>query len=150
MKKKSYWPLGLTLFIAAFILVKVGIVIFSLGINRDLVTTNYYEEEIAYQEQINRINHSNQLQDKMLIELQNSNHLFLEFPEDIAAGSIVGTIWMFRPDDKRSDKRIQVAVDVERRQWINVAGLKKGNWKVKILWNDGEVEYYNESPLFIN
>jgi len=149
MKKENYWPVGITVFLIFFVLANVGFLIFTLGIDTDLVSENYYEDELAYQQQINRIQRSKQLKDPLRIELQKSGHLSLQFPAEIPVSEINGTILLFRPDDKRKDNRIPIRVNEEHHQLVNVRGLKKGNWNIKVFWKDGKQEYYNEVPVYI-
>ncbi len=149
MKKENYWPVGITVFLIFFVIANVAFLIFALGIETNLVSENYYEDELVYQKQIDRIQNARQLKDPLQIELQKSGQLLLQFPEEISGSEIDGTVLLFRPDDKYKDNRIPVRVDEERRQWVDMSGYKKGKWKVKVFWNDRTTKYYNEAPVFI-
>ena len=147
MKKENYWPVGITVFLIFFVLANVGFLIFALGIDTDLVSENYYVEELAYQQQIDRIQNTRRLADPLRMELRESGFLVLQFPAEIPTSRISGTILLFRPDDKNRDTRIPIRVDEERRQFVDMSGLKKGNWNVKVIWNNHTERYYNEMPV---
>ncbi len=149
MKKDNYWPVGITVFLIFFVLANVGFLIYVLGIDTDLVSENYYEDELVYQKQIDRIQNARQLKEPLQIKLQKSGQLLLQFPVEMSSSEIGGTIVLFRPDDKRRDNRIPVRVDEERRQWVDMSNLKKGNWNIKVFWNDRTTKYYSEVPAFI-
>lgn len=149
MKKEKYWPVGITVFLIFFVLANVGFLMYALGLDNDLVSENYYEDELAYQQQIDRIQNTKHLAKPLRIELLKSGSLEFQFPQEMPATGIGGMIILFRPDDKRRDNRIPIRVDEERRQLIDMSGLKKGNWSVKVFWQNKEQKYYYETPLFL-
>ncbi len=67
------WGKGIILVFVIFIL-GIGIMVYkSMTKNIDLVTSNYYEKELKYQEQIDKINNSNRLEEKLKhIEIENT------------------------------------------------------------------------------
>ncbi len=149
MKKEKYWPIGITVFLIFFVLANVGFLIFALGIDTDLVSENYYEDELAYQQQIDRIQNAKRLSEPLRIDFEESGFLSLQFPKEMPTTEISGTIVLFRPDDKRRDNRIPIRVDENRRQFVDMSGLKKGNWNIKVFWNNNTEKYYNEAPVFV-
>ena len=60
-KKNKAWPIGLTIVFVVFFLYLIEFIILSLMNRTDLVTENYYEEEVAYQDQIDRMERSKDL-----------------------------------------------------------------------------------------
>jgi len=149
MNKNNIWPVGLTIFLTFMVVSSLIFVYYTTQLSFDLVTEEYYQEGLAYQEQINRINNSGGLSEQLSISLLGKNHLALQFPDSIPALKIGGTTMFFRPDNGTLDFNTAIKVDSTRKQIIDVSGMKKGNWKVKVFWTDGSLEYYNEAPVFI-
>ena len=114
----------------------------------DLVTENYYEEEVAYQDQIERIERSKDLSQSVKLNHNPSNKIIvLEFPSDFNADSIAGNILFFRPSDAKQDQILPIRLNDEGLQILDVKNLSRGMWRVKIFWHMGGEEYYDEKTL---
>jgi len=74
------WGKGIILVFVVFVL-GIGILVYrSMTKNIDLVTTNYYEKELKYQEQIDKINNTNSLKEKIKIEY-NGSVILITYPQ---------------------------------------------------------------------
>ena len=88
MTKSNSWPIGLTIVFIVFFIYLIGFIALSLMNRTDLVTENYYEEEVAYQDQIERIERSKDLSQSVKLNHNPSNKIIvLEFPSDFNASS---------------------------------------------------------------
>ena len=150
MNKNKIWPVGLTIFLTFMVVSSLAFVYYTKQLSFDLVTEEYYQEGLAYQKQIDRMNNASALTEQLDIELLNKNQLVLKFPDSIPTLNISGTTMFFRPDDGTLDFKTALRVDSTHNQLIDLSGLKRGNWKVKVFWTDGTLEYYNEEPVFVN
>ncbi len=150
MKTKLNWGWGIALVYIFFALVTLSFVIFTRFHKMDLVTKDYYEEELKYEEQINRQKRTHALANGLEWEFARAaNTVILKFPPELLDQSITGTIMFFRPSDATQDNVIPIALSEEGHQLVNVAQLSAGMWRMKIFWNVGEQEYYNEDILII-
>ena len=61
MKNYQTWPVAITLIFSIFVLTLIGLVIFTSGHSVDLVSEDYYGQELAFQKQIDRIKRSRNL-----------------------------------------------------------------------------------------
>ncbi len=148
MKRKfSFWPHGITIIFLLFVIVQITVLFISGTVNNDLVTDNYYEKELIYQQQIDRMNRSRIAENKIVFKINNPDRLLLQFP--VTKKGLSGTILFFRPDDRKKDFQMAVKPDEKAQQIIHLNRLQKGNWKVKVFWKDSLQDYFEESSVFI-
>lgn len=141
------WGKGIILVFIVFIL-GIGLMVYkSMTKNIDLVTGNYYEKELKYQEQIDKINNSNQLKEKLKIDFDGSR-VQITYP-DIPGKLITGEISFYKPSDAKSDFRLPVETGREMKQVIEAAKLSRGMWKVQINWAMDGKEYFSEEKIMI-
>ena len=142
------WGHKITLAFSAFVVFIVFMVVKSFQENVDLVTEDYYKQEIQYQQQIDKINNTHALKQKVSFAQENQQ-LIVQFPEEFKNG-LSGEINLFRPSDARFDVSTEIKVDTNLRQSIPTSDLAKGYYKVKVDWNDGDKAYYMEESVFIH
>ena len=132
-----------------------GIIIFSMvfiSMKQDvsLVAKDYYKQEIAYGDQMNRISNFNSLDEPPSINFdRTSSRLTLEFPLALTVKINKGTIHLFRPSSADLDKKYNIKLNEKGDQTINLANLSNGLWKVKLNWTMDGDEYYHERTIVI-
>jgi hypothetical protein len=143
---KISWGKGLTAAIIFFMLVTILLVAISMNTKFDLVTDNYYEKDLKYQQVIDKIESSNALESK--VELVNHpGAIEIIFPP--LEKNITGEVLFYRPSDASKDLTLPISSIPGNRMMISSAHLQKGFWKVKINWATAEGEYYFEESLII-
>ncbi len=151
MKSKLNWGWGIALVYIFFAVATLAFVFFSRFHQMDLVTKDYYEKELTYEEQINRQKRAMSLENGLQWEFARAAKIIiLTFPHDLLDQPITGNIMFFRPSDAAQDKIIPITLTDEGRQMVNVAHLSPGMWRMKIFWNVAEHEYYDEDILIID
>lgn len=141
------WGKGIIAVFIVFVL-GIGIMVYrSMTKNIDLVTTNYYEKELKYQDQINRINNTNSLKENIKIEY-NGSAVIITYPAS-AGKSFSGDVSLYKPSDAKSDFKVKVEPGTDMKQVIPSDKLTKGLWKVQILWAAGGKEYFSEEKIMI-
>jgi hypothetical protein len=150
MKKSTRWPLTIAAVYILFILALVAIVIFSQFQSVDLVSKDYYTQEIMYQNQIERIQRSKSLPDPVTWKYDSYNALLrINFPTHLDPGLIHGNILLFRPSDARLDRTIDIKLLSDGSQMISTKHLSSGLWKLKIFWQHTQNDYYEEGIVVI-
>ncbi len=125
----------------------IGVMVYkSMTKNVDLVASNYYENELKYQDQINKINNSNSLKEPLKVEVTEGG-LYLQYPKE--AADVTGEIAFYRPSDARGDFKLPVKPEVGGKQFVSTVSLKKGMWKVQVNWKSGGKDYFNEEKVMI-
>src|SRR5688572_5303317 len=75
----------------------------------DLVAEDYYSQELAFQDQINK--QTNQQQSGIAITLKAAEEdVILSFPDVPSDRSVVGSITFFRPSDSHKDVKVEIAL----------------------------------------
>ncbi|MEJ2546079.1 MAG: FixH family protein [Calditrichaceae bacterium] len=149
-KKNKSWPIGLTIVFIVFFLYLIGFIVLSQMNQSDLVTENYYEEEMVYQDQIERMERSKKLNQSVVLNHDKQRKIFeLQFPSDFDPDIISGSILFFRPSDAKQDQIHPIQLDNMGIQTLNIEHLHKGMWRVKIFWRMDSVEYYDEKVLAV-
>lgn len=140
-----------TSIVMTFIVFAVGtfiMVYISMTTNVDLVTDDYYEKELKYQDHIELVKNTNSLDQKIDFELSASS-LQIKYPDLGTRDAYSGTINFFRPSDKRGDFTQNVTVDSNYLQTFPIEKFSRGLWRAKISWSVGQKQYYSELPIII-
>ena len=141
------WGKGIAALYIGFVVLVLATVVFTFTQRVDLVTDNYYEKELKFQEQIDRLERTKGLPQKLILE-NNRKEIIIKFPVKPDPGN-KDTIIFYKPSDPSKDVRIPVNADSLGKQTVPVAKLAKGFLKAKILWTSNGKEYYAEEILNI-
>lgn len=109
----------------------------------DLVSQNYYQNELRFQEQIDQEKNGNLLGDDFQI-IHDKQSLTLQLPKGKEAK---GTVVFMRPADKLLDFSLAIDNKENHQQRINLSDLKTGLWKVKVYFEIAEKKYYKEKMI---
>jgi nitrogen fixation protein FixH len=150
-KSRSYWPLGITL---AFFLFALGIatmVVIACTQKADLVRPDYYDQEIKYQTQLDRLNRTLPLNDSVRVAYDEaSRQLTLSLPPAHAAQDTVGRIELYRPSATDLDRQLKLSLDANGTQTVDASSLIPGLWKVRVHWTSQKQEYYTDKSILVN
>jgi hypothetical protein len=147
--RRNPWPLGIILFLIVFAVFTVGLVVVSLRNNVELVSADYYDREIRYQEEINRQQRTHALPDAASATYDVAQHtLTVALPATHASLPVTGEIHLYRPAAAAADRRIALEPDPRGRQTLDTRGLSDGLWRVRVNWRvDGEDFAFDEKVV---
>lgn len=137
------WGKGILLTIIAFVGFILTLVVIS--VRQDdihLVTDNYYEKELKYQDHINRETSAAELDREVLVFDAVSKSMILDLP--IGAK---GTLKLFRPSDERLDQDLSLDIQDEGKTNVSLEKLKSGYWRVQLTWTENGVDFYQEKKI---
>ncbi|HNB81580.1 MAG TPA: FixH family protein [Chitinophagaceae bacterium] len=140
------WFQKLMLALVLFIAMLSYMVYRSSKAKLDLVTDKYYEEEIKYQDHINRVTQSDSLQTPLQIA-KDGDEVMIHFPAGLNYKSIQGKLNFYFPADRNKDEMVSLQPDSSGTQSIQCAG-KKGLYTVKVNWQYEGKAYYSEKKIF--
>ena len=149
MKKVKIWPLSITIFFGCFF---CAIVTFAVVIGSkrfDLVSPDYYDDEIAYQDRIDSITRTKELGETPTIAVED-DQVRLSFPSGFAPRVAEGKVHLYRPSDARQDLVVPLVLNAEGRQFVSLFGKPDGLWHVRVSWEMEAQSYYYEEPLVVN
>lgn len=123
-----------------------------ISVNTDfyLVEEDYYEQELAYEDQIQRIKNHDSLADKPIFKIDRREFTAaLTFPSELVDQMVEGSILFYRSNSARLDKKFDLSLNEEGEFVVDISKFSVGAWKVKIKWADGQKEYYKEIAFVI-
>jgi hypothetical protein len=110
----------------------------------DLVSSDYYAQELKYQEVIDGSNNMLALNQKITI-LDAGNSYTIELPA--AAGTAPnGEVYFYRPSNAAGDFRVPLTsgkIEVPKRKMLT------GLYKVKVTWTNSDKKYFDEQTLTV-
>lgn len=151
-KRRSWWPFALIAFFAVFIGWLGTFAVIAVRNSMDLIRPDYYEQEVRYQEQIDRENRTARLSDAVQISYDAAaGNVALQLPAAQAAKSPAGTVRFYRPSDASLDREIPLAVNAAGHQVVDTTQLRRGNWKLRVTWRvEGEEFFSDQSIVLMN
>jgi nitrogen fixation protein FixH len=141
------WGTGIFVFYCLFASVLFFSVYKSTQYDHSLVVDNYYEQDLAYQDQFDRIANSKALVQKVKIELQTpTKQVKLAFPADLSA-PLTGKLLFYKANNKALDWELPLMTDGDNQMLVSIGQLPPGRWKLQIHWEAGGKAYYDEKIL---
>ncbi len=142
---KMNWGTKIAIFYSSFVLFIIGMVIMAFNQNYDLVTEDYYAQEIAYQDRIDHQTNTIDLNEKVKLFIKD-RQLIIELPGKEDA-SFKGTINCFRPSDETKD--FDITIGKGSKQMIPLEKFIKGKYLIKMNWSAHNHTYYDEQVIVI-
>lgn len=144
---KINWGTGIVLAFVAFISFILFFVVRMSMDNRaehDLVTEEYYKQELAYQDEIDAQNNAKKVEK---IQLKRTGEgLLLIFPETIDYQKIKGNVSLYRPSNKHLDFDLDLRLS-NTSLLIPDTRLLGGRWDLKIMWEYQGVEFLQKESF---
>ena len=140
---KINWGTGIVIAFVCFI---SFILFFVIKMNtndkysHDLVTEEYYKQELAYQQQINEQKNAISLGKELSITIKN-NMLCISFPESLDLAKLKGHLEFYRPSDKSQDFKIPIQLKYGRQFFLPIENLTKGRWNLTVRWSLNDQNY---------
>jgi len=142
------WGKGITIVIIVFIGWISFLVYKTTEVTSEMVTDNYYEKELVYENVIQAKKNVQQLSTQPDIQLAQDSLLII-FPIEIN-NSAKGDIIFYRPNDPKKDKKYSINIkESSNTQYISTNDLVKGTYQIQLTWNQNNIPYYYEKNIFI-
>lgn len=130
-KFKFTWGHGVMLMLGSFMLFILTL-IYLADETGDLVTDDYYEESLVYQENsIDAVNRAKELAAKPEIKEQANGYL-VQFPTEIKSDS--GQLYLMRGAYKKDDMVLPLDLNARNQVLIPASQLKPGEYDLKLTW----------------
>jgi hypothetical protein len=148
--ERSLWPLGITLAFALFAAGIATMVVVACTHKADLIQPDYYDQEIKYQSQLDRLNRTAQLSETVKITYDESSHrITVLLPASHAGRNAVGRIQLYRPSAMGLDRELPLQFDADGVQILDATGLIPGLWKVRVQWTVENKEFFADQKVII-
>jgi len=140
--KNFSWGHGVVIALAAFIIFILSMLfLFPNGQkNSEMVTDNYYEEELQYQDVIDAKRRADSLQEKPVYN-QTADGIKITFPKDYDNSNTTVKFILNRTDDQNLDIKKAVQLDAGKSFLIPAQVLKLGNYTLRLMWTKNKTDY---------
>jgi hypothetical protein len=141
-KMKINWGTGIVLAFIGFISFIMYFII-TMNVDKkyehDLVTEDYYAEELDYQNDINKLENSKKLSENISYK-KTEEGLVIYFPNNLDPEKITGKVFLYRPSNKQLD--FDTAISSSKPYLlIPDKRLVDGRWNIKIDWQYKGISY---------
>ena len=149
--QRTLWPYVI---IAAFVLFAsyIGYMVQrALRTNVDLVSADYYQQELRYQQRMESVARTQALPAPVQVQYEAADQrLTLALPPALAGQAVQGELHFFRPSDQHLDFTLPFAPSGEpRQQQVNTSRLQTGYWRLRLDFTAGGQPYFIEKELVI-
>lgn len=147
-KSINLWPYGI---IAFFVLLFCGIItviVIAVTHTESMVSEKYYDQEMAFQNQIDSANRAKDSGASISRDFANGN-IVVTLPTSQLAQNVSGTIELYRPSDPKLDQELRLAPEANGTQTLDVSKLTTGLWQIRAKWNAGGQSYYLQERIVV-
>jgi nitrogen fixation protein FixH len=144
------WPVSIIAFFTVAILGCGTFIAFCSRHPADLISPNYYEEEVRYQGQIDRLQHTQQRATLATVTYDAGRKLISVFlPPDHAGARPSGQIQLYRPSAVNLDRHLKLELNPSGLQTIDAVTLLPGLWKVRVSWSVDHRDYFIDQKIVV-
>jgi len=108
-----------------------------------LVSTSYYQDELAYQQQIERTNNALSLAEKPVIRVAEPGVVEVNFQQRADQGKLR----LFCPSNAAMDRAFDLGSSAESLRHFDVQGLQRGMYRARLQWSAAGKEFYIEQII---
>jgi nitrogen fixation protein FixH len=144
------WPWAIVLTFVVFISGTVGLIVMACSQKVDLVSANYYEQELKFQGQLERLKRTSQLGAEAVVTYDAAHAcIMISLPPEQARHDLHGQIQLYRPAQADLDRQMKLQLDAHGFQSLDASGLKPGLWRIRVSWTAGQQDYFIDQKVVI-
>ena len=148
MERKFNWGWKIALLYGGFVCCMLFLGYKASREKVDLVTADYYDEELKYQSHIDKIALTDSLHATPEWKV-NGDKIAMLFPESKGSEDIKGNIHFYCPSDEKRDFDIPFTATPQKQLSITSAKLHHGTYKMQIDWRQGKSDFYTEGVVTV-
>jgi hypothetical protein len=146
---RNLWPFAIIGFFCLAVLFLGSFVVWAMRQHEDLVSADYYEREVRYQQQLDSMNRSHAFAAQVVVTFDPTQQaIIITLPAARQQGT-TGRVHLYRPSDSRLDRELPLALNAEGVQRLDATGLSGGLWKVRVKWTTAGQEYFLDQPVIV-
>jgi hypothetical protein len=143
------WPTSIIAFFTVAIIGCGTFIAFCSRHPADLVAADYYEQEIRYQGQIDRLQHATQAAHAATVTYHAKTRLISIALPNYSHRKPSGSIQLYRPSTTNLDRQLKLEPDEQGVQTIDASSLLPGLWKVRVSWTADQKGYYLDQTIVV-
>jgi hypothetical protein len=144
---KFNWGYKIVLVYCVFVAGILYLVVQSSRQQMDLVTDDYYAQEIKYQEKIDQSKRASALSEPVRFQLTEAG-IEVNFPKEFDGKNIIGNALLYYPANEKKDVSASINTTQGKIQ-ISIPDKRSGMHILKINWEVEGVSYYFEETVFL-
>lgn len=135
---KLNWGHGVAIALGCFMIFILSLLYFA-GDTGGMVTDNYYEKEVHFQDEIDAEKRANALEVKPEVILQANGFLFQFAPT--TAEDFKGDIYLLRNDDETKDIKTSIKLSDKKNFLLPSVKLVDGVYELTLSWKENNKTY---------
>lgn len=139
------WGAKIAIVFISFTLLIGFLVYKSVHTKIDLVSNEYYKDELHFQQQINGTNNANAISAVQVIPTDSL--ITIIFPQEVKHSNIHGEAWFYCKTNADYDKKLAIAANENGVMTVNKNNLFKTNYILKLKWMANNTNYYSEKNI---
>ncbi len=151
MFKNISWGHGVVLALGSFIaFILFLIFVFSNGMqNSELVSDNYYQDELTYQDVIDAKTNAEDLPEKPVYQ-QTGEGITITFPQSAVPDDQQVNFDLFRTDDSNLDVHKKISLNSQQKFTIPSKVIVAGSYTLKLKWQKNKKPYQVDYDVLWN
>lgn len=115
--------------------------------NQDLVTEDYYEQELKYQQKIDETQRANALSTEVKYKIIN-NGIVINFPPEMKGAKLTAHVLLYCTAEQSKDIQKELATD-NAQLYLALPQANKGLHELRINWMVNGTSYYYQHKIII-
>ncbi len=136
------WGTGIAIVITFFILMTLGFVTVAVRNDNELVSEDYYDQELGYQDKLNHAHNAQESGISPKVSQTETGCIQIDFPMPVS-----GSLVLFRPSDKSMDSKASFESKADSIWKHCPKQLPAGMWTVSLTWKFNGKTCYSEHVL---
>jgi nitrogen fixation protein FixH len=145
---KIHWGAGLVGVSVLFAAVVLVMVVISMNQRVDLVSDDYYDQELKHQDRIDQVRRTKEAGAAPSVTAD-AGMIRIAFPSRLDRRALRGDVALYRPADRRMDTRGPLQLDSTNVQQIVATSMAKGRWRVQVRWQVDSVSFFHEDTVMV-
>lgn len=136
------------LFVYLFFIAGILVLVYKSSSEKvDLVTKNYYQQELKYEQKIDEAERAQSLSSPLQYEV-NSNKVLITFPEEMKGKTITAHTLLYYAADETRDSVYNLETNTGKLTMV-LPVTDKGMYELKMDWKVDTIKYYSEHKVLI-
>lgn len=147
---RNLWPIGVIAACALFVAGTAGLIVVACLQKVDLVSKDYYEQELRFQGQIDRVERTRRTASQASVAYDEARKsITVSLPPEQAGRAVWGSVELYRPSAAGLDRAVKLEPDAKGVQRLDASGLAPGLWKVRVSWTVDHQDYYLDQRVVV-
>jgi hypothetical protein len=147
---RNLWPVGIIVTFVLFFIGTVGLVVMAFSQKVDLVSADYYEQELKFQGRIDRVERTRHAVTQAKIAYDAASRcITVSLPPEQARLEVWGSIELYRPSAAGMDRALRFKPDADGTQRLDASAMAPGLWRVRVTWTAEKENYYLDQKVVV-